>query len=60
MRYHWDGKHMAEVKKAYLKRYGKNMQEAVKDGTSGEWGQFCSELCITRMPDHTQRFQVSR
>lgn len=60
VRYHWDGKHMAEVKKAYLERYGKDMQEAVKDGTSGEWGQFCSELCITRMPTRIQSFQVSR
>ncbi|KAJ4386287.1 hypothetical protein N0V93_009180 [Gnomoniopsis smithogilvyi] len=60
VRYHWDGKHMAEVKRAYSERYGKDMQEAVKDGTSGEWGQFCSELCITRMPTRIQRFQVTR
>lgn len=51
---------MAQVKKAYTERYGKDMQEMIKDGTTGEWGQFCSELCITRMPDDVQRFQVSR
>lgn len=60
VRYHWDGKHMAAVKKEYHKRYGKDMQEAVKDGSSGKWGQFCTELCITRMPDEVQSFQVSR
>lgn len=58
VRYHWDGKHMVEVKKAYQKRYGKDMHEAVQDATAGEWGQFCSELCITRMPDEVQRFKV--
>lgn len=60
VRYHWDGQHMTQVKKEYAKRYSKDMQEAVKDGTSGEWGQFCAELCITRTPDNVQRFQVPR
>lgn len=60
VRYHWDGHHMVAVKKAYRERYGKDMMEAVKDGTSGEWGQFCSELCITRMPGRVEKFHVSR
>lgn len=55
VRYHWDRHHMAAVKKAYHERYGKDMMEAVVDGTSGEWGQFCRELCITRMPDDVRR-----
>lgn len=60
VRYHWDHDHMVAVKKAYRERYGKDMAEAVKDGTSGEWGQFCCELCITRMPDRVEKFHVSR
>lgn len=60
VRYHWDGNHMVAVKKAYHERYGKDMMEAVEDGTSGEWGQFCRELCITRMPDRVEKFHVSR
>lgn len=60
VRYHWEHDHMVAVKKAYRERYGKDMSEAVKDGTSGEWGQFCCELCITRMPDRVEQFHVSR
>ncbi|KAF3768569.1 annexin [Cryphonectria parasitica EP155] len=60
VRYHWDGTHMTAVKRAYQERYGKDMMEAVEDGTSGEWGQFCRELCITRMPDKVAKFHVSR
>ncbi|KUI73323.1 Annexin A11 [Cytospora mali] len=57
VRYHWDRHHMTAVKKAYRERYGKDMMEAVKDGTSGEWGQFCQELCISRMPDDVKRVE---
>lgn len=57
VRYHWDRSHMAAVKRAYRERYGKDMMEAVKDGTSGEWGQFCQELCISRMPDDVKRIE---
>jgi hypothetical protein len=45
---------MEAVKKAYRERYEKDLQEAVREGTSGQWGQFCRELCITRMPDHVK------
>ncbi|KAL1856276.1 hypothetical protein Daus18300_010849 [Diaporthe australafricana] len=63
VRFHWDRFHMAGVKRAYRERYGKDMMEAVRDGTSGEWGQFCQELCISRMPDdvkRVERIQLSR
>lgn len=51
---------MVAVKVAYRERYGKDMMEAVRDGTSGEWGQFCEELCITRMPDTLKQYHVTR
>ncbi|KAK3693807.1 hypothetical protein B0T22DRAFT_52148 [Podospora appendiculata] len=54
VRYHWDGAHMALVKQAYREHYGKDLQEAVKEATSGELGEFCRALCITRMPDDTK------
>ncbi|KAJ0123569.1 nnexin anxc4 [Diaporthe amygdali] len=63
VRFHWDRHHMAAIKRAYRERYGKDMMEAVRDGTSGEWGQFCQELCISRMPDdvkRVERIQLSR
>ena len=63
VRFHWDRHHMAAVKLAYRERYGRDMQEAVRDGTTGEWGQFCCELCISRMPDDVrkvERVQIHR
>ncbi|KAG8167964.1 hypothetical protein KVR01_003653 [Diaporthe batatas] len=63
VRFHWDRLHLSAIKRAYSERYGKDMMEAVRDGTSGEWGQFCQELCISRMPDdvkRVERIQLSR
>lgn len=42
---------MEAVKRAYLQRYGQELQDDIKEATSGEWGLFCRELCITRMPN---------
>ncbi|OAA75369.1 annexin ANXC4 [Akanthomyces lecanii RCEF 1005] len=57
VRYHWDPMHMQAVKKAYSERYGRELQDAVRDATSGEWGIFCLELCIARMPNHVRRIE---
>lgn len=57
VRYHWDNAHMIQVKKSYRDQYGKDLQEAVRDATSGEWGEFCRALCITRMPDHVKKIE---
>ncbi|TQV93394.1 hypothetical protein V2A60_010193 [Cordyceps javanica] len=57
VRYHWDPMHMQAVKKAYGERYGRELQDAVRDATSGEWGIFCLELCIARMPNHVRRIE---
>ncbi|KAK0628650.1 hypothetical protein B0T17DRAFT_573719 [Bombardia bombarda] len=57
VRYHWDGAHMVLVKKAYREHYGRELQDAVKEATSGEWGEFCRALCITRMPDDVRRVE---
>ncbi|RGP67462.1 hypothetical protein FLONG3_8510 [Fusarium longipes] len=56
VRYHWDPHHMRAVKQAYRERYGRGMRDAVRDATSGEWGEFCGELCIARMPDDVRKF----
>jgi hypothetical protein len=48
---------MAAVKIAFRDRYGEDLQEAVKEGTKGEWGQFCQALCVSRMPDDVKRFE---
>ncbi|KAI1411441.1 Annexin [Hypoxylon sp. FL1857] len=57
VRYHWDRHHMAAVKRAYRERYGEELSEAVKEGTSGEWGLFCEQLVVTRMPDDVKSFE---
>ena len=57
VRYHWDNAHMIQVKKAYRDQYGRDLQEAVKEASRGEWGEFCQALCITRMPDHVKKIE---
>lgn len=51
VRYHWDRKHMALVKRAYRERYREDLSDAVREGTSGDWGAFCEQLVVTRIPD---------
>jgi hypothetical protein len=57
VRYHWDANHMALVKRAFREQYGRDLQDAVRDATSGEWGEFCEALCIVRMPDDVRQFE---
>ncbi|KND89919.1 Annexin A11 [Tolypocladium ophioglossoides CBS 100239] len=57
VRFHWDAAHMQAVKRAYRERYGRDLQDAVREATSGQWGRFCSELCIARMPNDVRRVE---
>ncbi|AEO65199.1 uncharacterized protein THITE_2111972 [Thermothielavioides terrestris NRRL 8126] len=57
VRYHWDAAHMALVRRAYREQYGRELQDAVREATSGEWGEFCVALCIVRMPDDVRRVE---
>ncbi|GJN67557.1 hypothetical protein PLIIFM63780_005000 [Purpureocillium lilacinum] len=57
VRFHWDAAHMQAVKRAYRERYARDLQDAVKDATSGQWGRFCVELCIARMPNDVRRIE---
>ncbi|KAG5984479.1 hypothetical protein E4U55_004602 [Claviceps digitariae] len=54
VRFHWDPLHMQAVKRAYRERYGVDLSEAVREATRGQWGQFCRELCIARMPERVE------
>lgn len=56
VRFHWDRHHMAAVKKAYRSRYRVDLSDAIRESTSGEWGLFCRELCVARIPDHVKKF----
>jgi Annexin len=57
VRIHWNAEHMSAVRKAYRSRYGKELQQAVAESTSGQWGAFCEELCIARMPNDVRRVE---
>ncbi|KAK0717122.1 hypothetical protein B0T26DRAFT_751223 [Lasiosphaeria miniovina] len=57
VRYHWDSTHMVAVKRAFRDQYGRDLQDAVRDATSREWGDFCVALCITRVPDDVRRVE---
>ncbi|KAI0863567.1 Annexin [Xylaria cubensis] len=57
VRFHWDRRHLAAIKKAYRERYHEDLSDAVRDGTSGEWGLFCEQLVVIRMPDEVKRFE---
>ncbi|KAL2183267.1 Annexin [Thermothelomyces heterothallicus CBS 203.75] len=57
VRYHWDAQHMALVKRAYREHYGRELQDAVREATRGEWGEFCVALCIVRMPDDVRQVE---
>jgi hypothetical protein len=48
---------MQAVKRAYRERYGRELQDAVREATSGDWGVFCNELCIARMPNDVRRVE---
>jgi hypothetical protein len=48
---------MEAVKREYRQRYGVEMQQAVKEGTRGEWGRFCEGLCVRRMGDEVRRLE---
>jgi hypothetical protein len=48
---------MAAVKRAFREQYGRDLQDAVRDATKGEWGEFCVQLCVARMPDDVRRVE---
>lgn len=54
MRYHWDRKHLEEVKREYRDRYGIDMQDAVRDGVRGDVGRFLEGLCMWRERDRVR------
>jgi hypothetical protein len=45
VRLHWDRPHLDRVKVEYRKRYGHRLEDDVEDGTRGDCGAFCAELC---------------
>ncbi|KAI1181308.1 Annexin [Nemania sp. FL0916] len=59
VRFHWDRRHLAAIKKAYRERYHEDLSDAVREGTTGDWGLFCEQLAVTRMPDEVKQFEAA-
>lgn len=57
VRYHWDRFHIEAVKKEYKARYNMDLITAVRDETKGDWGRFCEQLCLRRMPDEVREIR---
>ncbi|KAI0405547.1 Annexin [Xylaria palmicola] len=58
VRFHWDRRHLADVKRTYRERYREDLADAVREGTSGQWGLYCEQLVVTRMPDEIKQFDA--
>ncbi|KAB8287702.1 hypothetical protein EYC80_010266, partial [Monilinia laxa] len=54
VRYHWDRKHLEEIKREYRARYGIEMQDAVSQGVRGDLGRFLEGLCMWRESDRVR------
>ncbi|KAI9757380.1 MAG: hypothetical protein M4579_003494 [Chaenotheca gracillima] len=48
VRFHWDRQHLERVKTEFYNRYKEELVAAVSEGTKGEFGEFCVELCVRR------------
>ncbi|KAI9784514.1 MAG: hypothetical protein M1816_000834 [Peltula sp. TS41687] len=48
VRYHWDRVHFEHVRTEFRARYGKELVTAVREGTKGDFGDFCTQLCLRR------------
>lgn len=51
IRYHWDGRYMAIVQRAYRQKYGEDLRDTVREFVGGELGEFCQALCVVRKQD---------
>lgn len=47
VRFHWEPRHLARVKTEYKNKYGHRLERDIMEGTKGEFGEFCVELCAT-------------
>ncbi|MCJ1337725.1 hypothetical protein MMC09_003008 [Bachmanniomyces sp. S44760] len=44
VRFHWEPRHLERVKAEYKRKYGGRVEDDVKKGTKGEFGEFCEGL----------------
>ncbi|KAH0354253.1 Annexin, partial [Aureobasidium melanogenum] len=45
IRVHWDQAHLARVKREYVEKYHKELDQAVEDATKGDFREFMFEIC---------------
>ncbi len=46
VRYHWERAHLEAIKTEYRARYGEELVTAVARATRGDFGEFCTEMCL--------------
>ena len=44
VRYHWEPKHLDQVKVEYKRKYGKSLEKEMREETKGDFGEFCERL----------------
>lgn len=45
VRFHWEPRHFDKVKVEYRRKYGARLEHDIIQGTKGEFGAFCQEVC---------------
>ena len=48
VRFHWEPRHLEKIKVEYKRKYGTKLEHDIDEGTKGEFGEFCVELCKGR------------
>ncbi|KAI9808599.1 MAG: hypothetical protein M1825_003749 [Sarcosagium campestre] len=48
VRYHWDRPHLERIKVEFRNRYRRELASEVAENTKGDFGEFCTELCVRR------------
>ncbi|MCJ1462098.1 hypothetical protein MMC07_000698 [Pseudocyphellaria aurata] len=45
VRFHWEPRHFEKIKVEYRNKYGSKLEHHIDEGTKGEFGAFCIEIC---------------
>ena len=45
VRFHWEARNFEKVKSEYRKKYGNRLEVDIRQGTKGDFGDFCLEIC---------------
>lgn len=49
VRFHWDRAHLVRIKREYLDKYKKQLEQDIADATKGDFREFMVDLCQVRV-----------